>query len=96
MIIIAGSLTVDPAERARYLDLFADVVPLARKAPGCLDFVQAPDPVDPSRINVYERWDTDGHLLAFRESGGPEPPPDAPEIQSADVRKYRIASVESP
>jgi quinol monooxygenase YgiN len=96
VIIIAGSLTVDPADRDRYLELFADVVPMARNAPGCLDFVQAPDPVDPARINVYERWDSDEHLLAFRESGGPPPPDDAPEIRSATVQKYRIAAVESP
>lgn len=96
MIIIAGSITVDPAERDRYLEIFADVAPTARTAPGCLDFVQAPDPIDPARINIYERWDTDEHLLAFRESGGPPPPADAPEIRGADVKKYRIAAVEAP
>jgi quinol monooxygenase YgiN len=96
MIIIAGSITVDPAERDRYLEIFSDVTPMARKATGCLDFVQAPDPLDPARINVYERWDDEEHLHAFRASGGPPPPDDAPEILSADVRKYRIASVESP
>jgi quinol monooxygenase YgiN len=96
MIIIAGSITVDPAERDRYLEIFADVTPMARKAPGCLDFVQAPDPVDPARINVYERWDSDESLHAFRTSGGPPPPDDAPEIRAAEVHKYRISAVESP
>jgi quinol monooxygenase YgiN len=96
MIIIAGSLTVDPAHRDRYLEIFADVTPTARRAPGCLDFVQAADPVDPARINVYERWDTEEHLHAFRTSGGPPPPDDAPEILAGDVHKYRVSSVEAP
>lgn len=96
MIIIAGSITVDPAERDRYLEIFGDVTPMARKAPGCLDFVQAADPVDPARINVYERWDGEENLQRFRESGGPPPPEDAPDMLSADVHKYRISAVEAP
>lgn len=96
MIIIAGSLTVDPAQRDRYLKMFAYVTPMAREAPGCLDFVQAADPVDPARINIYERWDTEENLQAFRTSGGPPPPADVPEIRAGDVHKYRISSVEAP
>ena len=96
MIIVAGPLHVDPADRDRYLDLTADVAVLARAAPGCLDFVQAPDPLDPSRINVYERWESDEDLHRFRTSGGPEEPAEVPELRAAEVRKYRIAGVEAP
>ncbi|MFC4068372.1 putative quinol monooxygenase [Actinoplanes subglobosus] len=94
MIIIAGVLRVDPSERDRYLDGVADVTRLARKADGCLDFVQAPDPLDPARITVYERWESDDDLLRFRGTPGPEP--SLPEILAADVRKYRISGVEEP
>ncbi|GIE94944.1 putative quinol monooxygenase [Paractinoplanes rishiriensis] len=94
MLIIAGALHVDPADRDRYLDAVRDVSRTARQAPGCLDFVQAPDPLDPARINVYERWESDEDLLRFRESGGPDL--DLPPLTSADVRKYRIGSVEEP
>jgi quinol monooxygenase YgiN len=94
MIIIAGHLTVDPADRDRYLDVVADVAPQARKAPGCHDFVQAADPIEPGRINIYERWDSDEALHRFRTSGTAGP--DAPEILTADVKKYRIAAIESP
>ncbi|MGL5818723.1 MAG: putative quinol monooxygenase [Phycicoccus sp.] len=97
MIIVAGSLHVDPAERERYLGLVATVTPRAREAPGCLDFVQAPDPVDPARINVYERWESDDALLAFRGSGGDdEDRSEVPDIVAAGVRKYRISAVEDP
>lgn len=109
MIIIAGELRVAAGDRDRYLAAVADVARSARLAPGCLDFVQAADPIDPERINIYERWDSDEELHRFRTSGGPptevaptEVAPtenaeiEVPELRSADVRKYRIAAVEDP
>ena len=94
MIIIAGTLHVEPSDRDRYLAGVVDVARLARRAPGCLDFVQTPDPLDPTRINVYERWESDDHLHRFRAVGGPAV--ELPALQSANVSKYRIASVEEP
>jgi len=38
----------------------------ARRTAGCLDFVVAADPLDPARVNVYERWDSETALAAFR------------------------------
>jgi quinol monooxygenase YgiN len=94
LIIIAGALYVEPSDRDPYLAGVVDVARTARRVPGCLDFVQAPDPIDPSRINVYERWESDHDLHRFRTAGGSEL--DLPPLQSADVHKYRIASVEEP
>jgi quinol monooxygenase YgiN len=94
MLIIAGTLHLDSADRDRYLAAVADVARLARSAPGCLDFFQAPDPIDPERINIYERWESDDHLHRFRTGGGPDL--DVPPVRSADVFKYRIAAVEEP
>jgi quinol monooxygenase YgiN len=98
MIIIAGHLRVAPAERAHYLTVVGDVAVQAREAPGCLDFVQSADPIDPARINIYERWDSDEALMVFRTSGGEEAEdgPRTPAILGADVAKYRISAVESP
>jgi hypothetical protein len=53
--------------------------------------------VDPWRITIYERWESDEDLERFRTSGDPDAPqPDLPDVLSAEVRKYRIASVEEP
>lgn len=97
MIIIAGYLRVAASDRDQYLAAVADVAIQARRAPGCYDFVQSADPLDPERINIYERWDTDEALLSFRTSGddGTEPPA-TPVVRGADVAKYRISAVESP
>jgi quinol monooxygenase YgiN len=94
LIIIAGQLQLDAADRDRYLTAVADVATLARKAPGCYDFVQAADPIDAGRINVFERWESDEDLHRFRTSGGPLP--ELPALRSADVHKYRISGIEAP
>lgn len=96
MLIIAGALTVDAPERARYLAAVEHVAVRARRTPGCFDFVQAPDIIDPTRINVYERWASDDDLERFRSSGDPSDASELelPEIKAADVARYRIAAVE--
>jgi quinol monooxygenase YgiN len=94
MLIIAGRLILDPDHRDTFLAANAETVAQARQATGCLDFVQAADPLDPSRINIFERWDTEEHLLAFRGAG--QPASDSPPIESADVKRYLISSVEEP
>jgi len=97
VIIVAGWLRVAAGDRDRYLAAVADVARLARAAPGCLDFTQAGDPLDAERINVYERWESDEDLLRFRTSGDPDAPqPEVPDVAAAEVRKFRIASVEEP
>jgi quinol monooxygenase YgiN len=93
MLIVAGYLLVSPDVRARYLEVAAGATRLARAATGCLEFVQAPDPIEPDRIVIYERWDSANDLRTFRNS---EPDPDAPDfppITGAEVLRYEIASV---
>jgi quinol monooxygenase YgiN len=98
VIIVAGWLRVAPGDRERYLAAVAGVAPAARRAPGCLDFVQAPDPLEADRINIFERWESDEDLDRFRTSGDPDvaDEPEIPVPLSADVWRYRIASVEDP
>ena len=94
MIIIAGSLYVAPERRGEYLAATSEVAVLARRFPGCIDFVQAADPIEADRINIYEQWASDEDVAAFRRSGGPSPA--LPAVRTFDVKKYRIASTEAP
>ncbi|OKI10001.1 antibiotic biosynthesis monooxygenase [Streptomyces sp. CB02923] len=94
MIIIAGKLYVDAAARDAYLAGCSKVIEHARAALGCLDFALSADLVEPDRINVYERWETDEDLERFR-GVGPEPERTA-QIRAAEVSKYRISGVEAP
>ncbi|GCD37762.1 antibiotic biosynthesis monooxygenase [Streptomyces chrestomyceticus JCM 4735] len=93
MIIVSGTLHVAPDAREAYLADCDAVTEQARKTPGCLDFTLTADRLGPGRINVYERWESDAELAAFRGSG-PEAGQTA-AILDADIRKYRISGVEA-
>ena len=93
MVIVAGHLIVDPEQREPYLADCVSVVEEARKAPGCLDFTIAADLVDPGRIDVFERWESQADVEAFRGSGPSEGQGAA--MLSASVSEYDVASVRS-
>lgn len=69
MIIVAGHLRVDACDRDALVAESREAVVLARSTDGCLDFVVAADPVDGTRVNVFERWADRTSLHAFRENG---------------------------
>ncbi len=69
MIIVSGRLYVRPGDRPAFLTRSAEALAQARRWPGCRDFVVAADPVEPDRVNVYEEWETEDALLAFRGDG---------------------------
>ena len=88
MIIVAGHLQVAPEHRAAYLSDCREVVGLARTTPGCHDFALSPDPIEPGRINIFERWDSVEDVEAFRGSdpGGPN----TATIIDAHVEQYDV------
>ena len=69
MIIVSGKIYVKPGSRLTFLDATAEAVAKARQARGCRDFVVAGDPLEADRVNVYEEWDNEADLLAFRGQG---------------------------
>ncbi len=90
MLIIAGRITVDAAERDDYLRECVAVVEAARRAPGCLDFAITADTVEAGRIDIYERWASEAELDAFRGSGPSQE--QSAQILDADVRRYLISA----
>lgn len=88
MIIVSGKITVKPGQRAAFLSASREAMQLARKAPGCADFVVAADPLEENRVNVYEEWASREELLAFRGSG-----PDTDlraQIERIEVRERTV------
>ncbi len=91
MLIIAGHLDLDPARRNAYVAAHADLVARARAAEGCLDLAISADPVVAMRVNLFERWESENQLNAWRKIA--DPPQLDVTYLGGDVQKYSIDDV---
>ena len=89
MVIVAGHITVDPEQSESYLAGSVSVVDEARAAAGCLDFAISADLVDPGRVNLFEHWESQTAVKAFRRRA-PRNKQGA-VMRSAPVAEYDIA-----
>jgi quinol monooxygenase YgiN len=94
MVIVGGWFEVDPGERDAFVAGRVEGMRRSRAEPGCIEYVLAPDPVDPGRVVLFERWesqaDLDAHLAAARAR---QPSPDdGPAIapKSVTIRVYDV------
>jgi quinol monooxygenase YgiN len=90
MVIVAGHLIVEPQRRDSYLHGCRQVVELARSAPGCLDFAVTADLLDPGRVDIFERWESQAAVDAFRGSGPSEE--HTRGVVSATVIEYDVTA----
>lgn len=93
MVIVAGHIIVDPSQRDDYLSGCVDVVRQGRAATGCLDFALSADLVDPGRVNILERWESQAAVEAFR--GGGVDDAQGAAIVSASVAEYEVGATRS-
>jgi quinol monooxygenase YgiN len=89
MLIIAGHLYVDPDERDKWVEAHYEIVKRARSQPGCIDLYFSADPVEQGRVNMFEQWESEERLEAWRAIADPPP---KPEILRASVQKHQISS----
>jgi len=97
VIIIAGTVDVDPEQRDAALEAGLPHMRATRAQKGCLDYSWNADLLTPGRIYVFERWDNQADLqthfsgphyqamLATMGRFG---------LRGADVLKYRPAVFE--
>jgi quinol monooxygenase YgiN len=94
MVIIAGHEIVDATDRDRYVHAHQDLVRRARQAPGCLDVAITADPLDPGRVNNFERWESEEHLDAWRAVA--DAPDTGIDVGHVDVMMYVVSDVRPP
>ena len=93
MVIVGGSFELNPAERAQFLAGRVEMMRASRIEKGCLEYTFGADPIDPSRVVLYERWesqaDLDAHLAALRSA----PPSNRAEVTpiSSSIAIYDVA-----
>jgi quinol monooxygenase YgiN len=87
-VIVAGWYTVDPEKRDAVVESFKDLMLRARRAPGSLDLAITTDPIDPSRINIFEFWQSEKALKAWRAVS--KPPKRIARMVRVEVQKHVI------
>jgi quinol monooxygenase YgiN len=93
VVIVAGHIVVAPEDRDDYLSGCVEVVRQARLTPGCLDFSLSADLLEPGRVNIFERWESQAAVEAFRGSGPSDEQGAA--IQAASVAEYDVVDERS-
>lgn len=89
MLIVAGKLYVHPEERDRWVAAHDEVTRSARSRPGCLNLHLSADPLELGRINLFEQWESEAALQAWRAVADPPP---KPEILDASIQKHQVSS----
>jgi quinol monooxygenase YgiN len=94
VIIVAGHFVVDPGQREEFLRGRAEVMQASRSEAGCITYAFSPDPLDPGRVLLFERWESKaalaGHLAALRQRPRPA---DGVEVRESEVQQYEISAV---
>jgi quinol monooxygenase YgiN len=94
MLIIAGYLEVDANHRGEFVAAHQDLLRRGRAAPGCLDLAISADPLNPTRVNNFERWESREHLNAWRKVAAA---PDAGiSITSDSMMEYCVVDERPP
>ena len=94
MIILAGYVYVASAERDRYITAFMPYTKRTRRAAGCLDVAISPDPVDLTRVNIFELWDSTAHMERHRVQT--VIPDSGVAIHGGKLQEFSIQSVRNP
>ena len=95
VIIVGGEFRLDPEQRDAFLASRIDMMERSRSEPGCLEYTFAADPLDPGRVILFERWESqevlDEHLNGVRS----RPQPTAPAPQASSITLFDVSSERS-
>ena len=72
-VALTGWIAIPAADQPRLLPLLDDHIRLTRAEPGCLAFAVTPDPADPERFEVAERFRDRAAFEAHRARGAASP-----------------------
>ena len=95
MIIVAGTITFDPANQETVVAAAQKVATATRAEDGCISYEFFADLVQPGRLHLFEEWEEESHLLAhfeephFLEYGAVLAGAD---LRSRDITRYHVSS----
>ena len=93
MVIVGGVFTVESGHREAFLEGRKALMTHSRAEQGCVEYTFAADPLEPGRVVLYERWesqeDLDLHLAGL--SGPAAPAVTGPEAITTEIVIYDVA-----
>ena len=94
MLIVAGTIQVDPDHRDAMFAAVAPMVAATRAEPGCRAYTFSPDPDDPGLVHLFELWDDqaalDAHFASDHMAAWQAAAADLP-IGGRDITKYLVS-----
>jgi len=97
VVIVGGEFEVEPDERERFLAGRHEMMRTSRLEPGCLEYTFSADPIEPGRVLLFERWQSqdalDAHLAALRARPSSSETDVSPK--SASITIYDVAGERS-
>ncbi len=95
MIIVAGTITIDPADVDAMRDAAAKMMAATHEEPGNIEYVFSVNVADPGSITVFEVWEsledlenhfTLPHMAEFRAAMG------TMTVLGRDLNRYEVSS----
>jgi quinol monooxygenase YgiN len=74
MVIVTGVFECAADERDRFVASRLDRMRSSRAESGCLDYTFSADPLEPTRVLLFERWESQEALNAHLAAMAGEPP----------------------
>jgi quinol monooxygenase YgiN len=94
VVIVSGHFDVDPTRRDEFIADRLEQMRASRAEEGCIVYAFSPDPLDPGRVLLLERWESKDalgvHLARLRST--PRVASDVP-VLGAEVLQFEIAQV---
>ena len=93
MVIVGGTFEVDPDRRDEFLSARHDLMLSSRAEEGCIEYAFAADPLDPTRVVLFERWASQENLDAHLQRLQAAPPSSGGEVKptSVSITVYDVA-----
>lgn len=96
MLVVAGSVSIDPANREAAVAATLAAMEATRQEEGCISYVISADLADPGRFLIFEEWEsgdalkahfTQPHMAAFQKAMG------SLGVLEMKVQQYDVAKV---
>lgn len=95
MLIVAGHFVVDPADQAAFVAGRVEAMTATRTEAGCLEYVMSADPVDATRVILFERWADQASFDAHMAGLADAPKSSGPAPTGFEVKIYDVAGERS-